>query len=92
MNNGSTWQSIENVSIYSPEDDEDIILFNPLSGETHQLSLFAIDVLELSKQPVSIEQIELHISSLYEVQRDQIHEQLLTLVSQLEEFGLIHPN
>jgi len=81
------WQSIPNISFYDCSDNE-IIIYNPLSGETHQLNLLALDVLTFLNQPATVDALNHYISSLYESWQDMDVE-LQLLVEQFDEIGLI---
>lgn len=87
------WQSIENIGVYTRQTDDEIIIFNPQSGETHQLNLLALDALEFLKQPASLSQLTTHICALYQAKNTaEISDQLRSLIEQFDDLGLICVN
>jgi PqqD family protein of HPr-rel-A system len=85
------WQSIKNIGVFTTQTDNDVIVYNPRSGETHQLNLMSLDALQFMQQPASLSQLLTHICSLYQVQNtDDIRAQLTSLLEQFDDLGLIH--
>ena len=91
MPSDKKWQSIKNIGVYTRQTDDDIIIFNPQSGETHQLNLLALDALEFMQQPATLSLLTTHICALYQAQNtDEISDQLKSLIEQFDDLGLIH--
>ena len=87
------WQSLKNIHVYTRQTDDEIIIFNPQSGETHQLNLLALDALEFLKQPASLSQLTKHICALYQAKNTaEISDQLRSLIEQFDDLGLIYVN
>jgi len=85
------WQSIKNIGVFTTQTDDDVIVYNPRSGETHQLNLLSLDALQFMQQPASLSLLIAHICSLYQVQNaDDIRAQLISLLEQFDDLGLIH--
>jgi PqqD family protein of HPr-rel-A system len=84
-----TWRSNVNLNQHVIQWDDGAIVFNPLSGETHQLNLMALDALTLLQQAHSVYSLATHMCELYEsndhVSMQQYMQQLL---SHLDELGL----
>lgn len=71
---------------------EETIVFNPQSGETHQLNDFAMAVLDLIQQPITLETLTDQIFTFYEIKdRKKLSNQLISLISQFDDLGLIEP-
>lgn len=84
------WQSLENIGVFTSEWEDDIIVYNPKSGETHQLNLLALDALAFMQQPTCLEHLAQHLSSLYQVSDlADLSVQLLSLIEQFDDLGLI---
>jgi PqqD family protein of HPr-rel-A system len=91
MPSGKKWQSIKNIGVYTRQTDDEIIIFNPQSGETHQLNLLALDALEFMQQPATLSVLTAHICALYQAQNtDEISDQLKQLIDQFDDLGLIY--
>jgi len=72
--------------------EEEAIVFNPLSGETHQLNGFATAALELMQQPFTLETLSDQMYKFYEIEdRKNLPSQLKNLISQFDNIGLIEP-
>jgi PqqD family protein of HPr-rel-A system len=91
MHSDRKWQSIKNIGVYTRQTDEAIIIFNPQSGETHQLNLLALDALQFMQQPATLSLLTTHICALYQAQNtDDLSNQLKSLIEQFDDLGLIH--
>jgi len=87
------WQRLANIYVYTRQTEDNIIIFNPQSGETHQLNLLALDALEFLKHPASLSQLTTHICALYEAKNTaEISDQLRSLIEQFDDLGLIYVN
>ncbi|WP_394753462.1 HPr-rel-A system PqqD family peptide chaperone [Crenothrix sp.] len=90
MNESTRWQSVNHIETYSTQGDDDTIVYNPLSGETHQLNLMAIDALNFMQQPANLQSLTDHICLLYQSPNtDEINQQMRQLVEQFDDLGLI---
>ncbi|SJM89939.1 HPr-rel-A system PqqD family peptide chaperone [Crenothrix polyspora] len=92
MTQNTRWQSVSNIELYTTQENEDnnSIVYNPLSGETHQLNLMAIDALNFLHQPASVSALTQHICSLYQTDStDDIHLHMTQLIEQFDDLGLI---
>lgn len=84
------WQSLQNIGVFTSEMDDDIIVYNPLSAETHQLNQLALDALAFMQQPTSLEHLARHLSSLYQIHDlAELRVQLISLIEQFDDLGLI---
>ena len=71
---------------------EETVVFNPQSGETHQLNDFAMAALDLIQQPFTLETLSDQMYTLYEIEdRKKLSSQLKSLISQFDDIGLIEP-
>lgn len=87
------WQTIKNIGVYTTQTDADAIVYNPQSGETHQLNLLALDALQFLQQPATLRQLTRHICALYQTQNTaEISDQLKSLLEQFDDLGLIYPS
>jgi PqqD family protein of HPr-rel-A system len=92
MNPNTRWQSVSNIELYTTQEDDDSIIYNPLSGETHQLNLMAVDALNFLQDPAPVIALTEHICMLYQTDNtDDINRQMLRLIEQFDELGLIEP-
>lgn len=83
------WQSIPFGQLHLAQWD-DAIMYNPLSGETHQLNLMAVDALNFLQTPATLPTLTEHICQLYQTDDSAaISEQMTTLIKQFDEIGLI---
>lgn len=91
MNESTRWQSVNLIETYNAQGDDDTIVYNPLSGETHQLNLMAIDALNfMQQQPATLQSLTDHICLLYQVSdTDEINYQMRQLLEQFDDLGLI---
>ena len=71
--------------------DGDYVVYNPLSGDTHILSIVAGEVLKLiSAAPLSVSQVRQHIAAFLQVpDDDRIATHVGSILANLDEMGLI---
>lgn len=87
-----SWQCIGEIEWYNSQEDDDSIIYNPLSGQTHQLNLIAVDSLKFLQQPASLAHLTQHICTLYQIDNSHdIHLQMMQLIEQFDDLGLIKP-
>jgi len=69
------------------------IVYNPRSGETHQLNELAVEILTiLEAQPASLTILTQKICTIFLVEdQEDLTNQLERLVGQLDSLGLIEP-
>jgi PqqD family protein of HPr-rel-A system len=85
------WQCIKPLSAYKPESDEESLIFNPQSGETHLINFLACDILEFLQQPKTIGSLAAYLYDLYQVENtSDLDAQLMPLIEQLHDLGLIY--
>jgi PqqD family protein of HPr-rel-A system len=90
MNPNTRWQSISNIEQFAAPEDDDSIIYNPLSGETHQLNLMAIDALNFLQQPRTLKSLTEHICLVYQTDSvDDINQHMTHLIAQFDDLGLI---
>jgi PqqD family protein of HPr-rel-A system len=90
MDNSTRWQSVKAIEMSMAQWDDDTIVYNPLSGETHQLNLMAIDALSFLQQPATLQSLADHICLLYQTPNTaEINQQMLQLIEQFDNIGLI---
>ncbi len=71
---------------------EHAVIFNPQSGETHQLDGFAMAALDLIQQPFTIETLSDRMYTFYEIEdREHLSTQIMNLINQFDNIGLIEP-
>jgi PqqD family protein of HPr-rel-A system len=71
---------------------DEAVVFNPQSGETHQLNDLAITALDLMQQPFTLETLSKKIDKFYEIEDPKIlTHQLKSLITQFDNLGLIEP-
>lgn len=71
---------------------DEVVVFNPLSGETHQLNEFSANVLDLIRRPCTLNALSDQIHTLYEIEdRKKLTKQLESLIRQFDDIGLIEP-
>ncbi len=72
---------------------DESIVYNPRSGETHQLNELAVEILKiLEAQPASLTALTQKICTAFLVEdQDDLTNQLELLVGQLDSLGLIEP-
>jgi PqqD family protein of HPr-rel-A system len=87
------WYVPDNNPILLEEWDNEAVVYNPNSGETHQLDRLSVDVLKLIKtQPVSLDTLTESIRTLYQVEDNYgLEPQLEGLILQFDTLGLIEP-
>jgi PqqD family protein of HPr-rel-A system len=84
------WQSLPFDKLHLAQWDDDAIMYNPLSGETHQLNLMAVDALSFLQTPATLPTLTEHICHLYQTDDSAtISEQMTALIKQFDEIGLI---
>ncbi len=72
--------------------EEEAVVYDPLSGETHQLNGFAMAALDLIQQPFTLETLSDQMYAFYEIEdRKQLTIQITNLISQFDNIGLIEP-
>ena len=86
------WQGVKLAELPIAQWDDDCLLYNPLSGETHQLNLMAIDALTFFQQPATLPVLAQHICLLYQADNtDDIYQKMQQLIEQFDNLGLIEP-
>ncbi len=76
--------------MYMAQWEDDTIVYNPLSGETHQLNLMAVDALSFLQQPATLQSLTEHICSLYQSHDiAEINRHMMQLLEQFDDLGLI---
>lgn len=80
---GLLWEYFEN----------DYILYNPFSGETHLLNEIAAEALNLlQNEPLSLESLTQRLCTVLSVKNDPASRlQVQSLLKEFEELGLIEP-
>jgi len=93
MNSTLKWQTLlSSIESYTTQEDEDTIIYNALSGETHQLNLIAVDALNFLQQSATLSTLTEHICLLYQTDDiDGINQQMRQLIEQFDDLGLIEP-
>lgn len=85
-----SWQSINHIGVFATEMDDNVVVYNPQSGETHQLNILALDALQFMQQPANISQLTKHMCVLYDTHdSDDLNDQLKNLLEQFDDLGLI---
>jgi len=85
------WQSIKKIGVYSTQTDDEVIVYNPQSGETHQFNLLALDAFQFLQQPATLCLLTEHICTLYQAQNTaDLSDQLKSLIDQFDDLGLIY--
>jgi PqqD family protein of HPr-rel-A system len=85
-----TWQNRNSSALYTAQWNEDCVVYNPLSGETHQLNLMALDALQFLQHAATLQMLTEHICMLYQTDdTTAINQQMLQLIEQFDELGLI---
>jgi len=71
--------------------DEESVLFNPLSGQTHLLTVFAIDILEhVLRSSAAGSVLVDHMAVLYQIEPEAgFQEQVLDSLDDLHDLGLV---
>jgi len=84
------WVRIKHLAVYQPESEDEAVIFNPQSGETHLINLLALDVIEYLQQPATLTILTKYIYDLYQIDNEEeLNAQLLPLIGQLADLGLI---
>ena len=85
------WNSIKPLGVYKPEADDEAIIFNPQSGETHLVNLFAFDIIEFLEQPATLSALSTYLCELYQAENpDNLNRQFMPIIAQLDDLGLIY--
>ena len=80
------------IDQYIYELDQKAVVYNPLSGDTHEVNIMAADILRELKSTLSFEQLFERIAVLYEIiVNEDLAIQIERLVQQFDELGLIEP-
>jgi PqqD family protein of HPr-rel-A system len=87
------WHVPKENKILLEEWDNEAVVYNSNSGETHQLDGLSVDVLKLIQtQPVSLDTLIESIHTLYQVDdNNDLEYQLKELISQFDTLGLVEP-
>jgi PqqD family protein of HPr-rel-A system len=86
------WQAHNDQSKYIVDLDDHAIIYNPLSGDTHELNILAVDVLRFFNEALTEDQIYTQVANLYGVPLDkELTFQLQHLIQQFDNLGLIQP-
>ena len=85
-----TWESIKPLTVYKPDSADEAIIFNPLSGETHLLNLFALDIIEFLEKPARLSSLNSYLCDLYQAENpESLGQQLGSVITELADLGLI---
>ncbi len=92
-NPSTKWHVPDDNQILLEEWNDEAVVYNSNSGETHQLSRLSVDVLKLIQtQPVSFDALIKSIRILYQVEDNyDLVRQLEELILQFDTLGLIEP-
>lgn len=84
------WLSSQPLSVFRSETDDDVIIFNSLSGETHQINLLALDAIEFLQNPGTSSATASYLADLYQIeQTESFTLQIESLIEQFDDLGLI---
>lgn len=84
------WKSISDINNFIADFGDDAIVFNPVSGETHELNLLALDALTILSSPSTVDNLTETISQLYQIpSNSQLRLQLQRLIDDFFDLGLI---
>ena len=89
----SLWRVIDSSSLFFEEWEQDAIIYNGMSGETHKLNALAIEILKLMLQkswtPISLTE---EICSIFDFENDAVLLQnIKQVINQFNALGLIEP-
>ena len=87
------WHVPDDNQILLEEWNDEAVVYNSNSGETHHLNGLSVDVLKLIQtQPVSFDALTESIRTLYQVEDNyELDPQLKELILQFDTLGLIEP-
>ena len=86
------WHALNYSKFRVEKWSDEAVVFNPLSGETHQLDNFAIAVLDFIEQPFSLDSLSDQVYAFYDIEdRKKLSRQLKSLINQFDDLGLIEP-
>ena len=88
-----TWQVIQGSELLFVNWGSEVIVYNSLSGETHQMDVFSATVLEQLMSNNYIEEALLRdICRLYSLDNNSENQQLIALIiNNFDQLGLIEP-
>ncbi len=91
--NALVWCVTQGSDLLLANWEDENIVYHPLSGETHQMDVFSVSVLELLIEGQRTEQQLLNdICQLHSIEtRSKIHDLLIQVVNTFDKAGLIQP-
>jgi PqqD family protein of HPr-rel-A system len=91
--NDSSWGVPDPQGILWEEFEDECVVFNPLSGDTHYLNLTAAEILKLiHERPRTLKELLDAFTSLFELEEDiDLHGSVRRVLQEFEDAGLICP-
>jgi len=83
------WGLPEDVSLLWRSWDEEVIVFNRASGQTHLLDALSAEVLkQLERHPASLDELRSHFAGRYGVESEKLGERLAEICRTFDQVGL----
>jgi PqqD family protein of HPr-rel-A system len=88
-----TWRVIQDSDLLFQDFENEVIVYNSLSGETHQMDGFSASVLEqLMRNRCTEEELLRDICSLFSLENNSGDKQLISqIINNFDQIGLIEP-
>ena len=88
-----TWCIVQGAELLIEQWGDDAIVYNPLSGETHQLNDFSVSVLEqMLKKHFTVDSLIEEVCRSFELENNTEIKNILTqLLNNFDQIGLIEP-
>jgi len=88
-----TWQLVKNAGLLIERFGTEAIVYNPLSGETHQMNDFSVSVLEqMLEKHFTVNSLTGEVCSSFELENNTEIKNILTqLLNNFDQIGLIEP-
>ena len=87
------WGLPEDVGLLWKSWDEEVIVFNQASGQTHLLDALSAEVLrELEQRPVTVVDLVTLFADRYGLNSEELGDRLTTICRRFDELGLAEPD
>ena len=88
-----TWHIVQGVDLLIEQWGDDAVVYNPLSGETHQMNDFSVSVLEqMLQKHFTVDSLIEEVCRSFELENNAEIKNILTqLVDNFDKIGLIEP-